>query len=75
MPGTLSINDLAKVLGSALPEKATCDTVPGFILHSVVHAPKLGEHVRYEGYRLVMQTVRCAGRKCTSVQRPTAHDE
>jgi putative hemolysin len=55
VPGTLAIDDLAEVLGVALPEKAPYETVAGFILHSLGHIPQSGEEVVYQGYRLVVQ--------------------
>ncbi|MFQ5855891.1 MAG: hemolysin family protein, partial [Anaerolineae bacterium] len=55
VPGTLAIDDLAEVLGVALPEKAPYETVAGFILYSLGHIPQSGEEVVYQGYRLVVQ--------------------
>jgi len=54
-PGALPIRDLTEVLGVALPEGTSYDTVAGFILHRLGHIPQSGEEVVYEGYRLVVQ--------------------
>ena len=55
VPGTLSIDELAELLGVTLPERAPYETVAGFILHSLGHIPQPGEEVVYQGYRLVVQ--------------------
>ncbi|RME41963.1 MAG: HlyC/CorC family transporter [Chloroflexi bacterium] len=55
VPGTLAIDDLAEMLGVALPEKAPYETVAGLILYSLGHIPQPGEEVMYQGYRLIVQ--------------------
>jgi putative hemolysin len=75
VPGTLSLPELAVLLGKTLPDFHPYTTVAGLILHRLGHIPQPGEEVMCEGHRLVVQEMKTRRITQVSIIAPSQGQE
>ena len=65
LAGYLPTDEMADILGIALPEKRDYETLAGFVLSHMHHLPEVGEHVEALGWRF--EVVDLDGRRIDKV--------
>ena len=56
-PGLVSLNDLEKTIGLAVPVDLDANTLSGLFMHRLARVPKVGDELTESGYRLTVLEV------------------
>ena len=56
-PGLVSLNDLEKTIGLAVPTDLDANTLSGLFMHRLARVPKVGDELTESGYRLTVLEV------------------